>query len=610
MNNIKKVLKYMLLGASLHDIDGNLIYINDSLKKMLNITNYDNYSNKSLSDGLFNDFIENKIDFEILSNNIKNISDEIVNIIVNNNKLWIKINSILYKNGEEYIIITYEDISKSFNYTHLYKEIFNNIKSGIVILKPYIDDYIIKDINPYAYELDNLDINDKIINKKLSDINLPPIDNKKFIEYVNDSYLNSKTIKLENINFSYIKNDKNIEYWRNVYIYPIKTGEIVVIYDDITDIVRYKDKLEESDRQKTKFISNMSHELRTPINTISGFSDLLKDMKDTNQKRNEYIDIIKDSSDILNNLVDDILDMSKIEAGKLSIDKKVFNVNKIINNLYLTFKNKTKKNVKLYKKTPLNELLIFNDDIRLTQVITNFLSNSCKFTDTGYIEFGYELNDDNVFFYVKDTGIGIKDEDKDKLFKRYQRLKTKDKKGNGLGLYISKEISNLMGAEISFLSEYKKGSKFCINVPIGIKDKNKAKCEVKNNPDKINIDLKDKTILLVEDVEFNQQLLISYLESTNVNIILAVDGNDALIKYNEHRDNIDLILMDIHMPNMNGTEVTETIRSIDSTTPIIAQTAYAMTNDIEDILKYGFNDLIKKPIKQNNLLAVVDKYIK
>ena len=610
MDNIQKVLKYMILGATLHDNDGNILYINPSLIKMLELNNSELHLDKPINQGIFNDYINDKSDIDYISNNTKTLRDEIIKFEINNDTLWIKMNSIIIKNGDEHIIITYENISETFNYSHLYKEIFNNIKSSILILKPYKDDFIIKDVNPHAIETEDMIDIKNAIGKKISTLELPKIEanNKRILDYIKNVYINNTSVKLENVYCNYTVNNILVERWKNIYLYSIKTGEVIFISDDITDIVRYKMKLEESDRQKTKFISNMSHEIRTPINTIAGFADLVNDMTvDEKDKRIEYVNIIKNSSDVLNNLIDDILDMSKIEAGKLSIDKKVFDANKIIDQLYVSFNNKP-KNVKLIKKTELDTIKIFNDDIRLRQVISNLISNSIKFTKSGYIEFGYNIKDENIIFYVKDTGIGIKDEDKPKLFKRFQRLKQKTINGYGLGLSISNELAELMGGELYFESEYGKGSEFFLKIPIGLNNNKHFKNKVIVNKTR-QIDLKDKTILLVEDVEFNTKLILSYLETTNVNVIVAIDGNDALIKYNENRDIINLILMDIHIPEIDGKEVTETIRSIDPDTPIIAQTAYAMTNETDEILSHGFNDLIKKPIKQELLIKVISKYM-
>lgn len=259
------------------------------------------------------------------------------------------------------------------------------------------------------------------------------------------------------------------------------------------------------------------------------------------------------------------------------------------------------------KNLPFRSLKLLNDEYRFRQIFNNLLSNAIKFTTKGEIEMGYKKDNDFVVFYVGDTGMGIKEEDKNKVFKRFGQPNS-NKLGHGLGLSISYELIKLMDGEIWFESEFGVGTTFYFKLP------NDRKLGRKKNEnieiDSIdNIDLRGKTILIVEDIEFNTKLLISYLEPTYVNIITAVDGNDALIKYNENKNHIDLILMDIQLPNIDGKEVTQIIRTIDTTTPIIAQTAYAMKEEIDDIMEYGFDGLIKKPIRKDELLLVISKFI-
>jgi CheY-like chemotaxis protein len=206
---------------------------------------------------------------------------------------------------------------------------------------------------------------------------------------------------------------------------------------------------------------------------------------------------------------------------------------------------------------------------------------------------------------VKDTGQGIKEEDKNKIFKRFSQANN-NKIGHGLGLSISYELIKLMGGDIWFESEYGEGTTFFFKLHNDRK-LGRKKTEYNNNIDEL--DLRGKTILIVEDIEFNTKLLVSYLEPTDVNIVTAVDGNDALIKYNENKNHLDLILMDIQLPIIDGKEVTQIIRTIDTTTPIIAQTAYAMKEEIDDIMEYGFDGLIKKPIRKDELLSVINKFI-
>ena len=326
-----------------------------------------------------------------------------------------------------------------------------------------------------------------------------------------------------------------------------------------------------------------------------------------NEQANNYIDIVKNNSKILIKLIDDILDMSKIEEGKISINKTNFYVNSIIKEIYDSNYKFINDEIEFNLHINDDDVIIFADEFRFKQVITNLLNNSVKFTKKGSIDIGYIKNKNYVTFYVKDTGIGIKDDDKDLVFKRFHKVEYKSKIGSGLGLTISKDLIKLMNGDMWFESTYGKGTTFYFKLPTINKTENKKISKIKNKID--NLDLYGKKILLVEDVEFNIKLLKSYLYPTRATIITAENGNDALIKYNEYKDSLDLILMDIQIPEMDGNEVTQIIRTIDERIPIIAQTAYAIREETEQIMQNGFNDLIKKPIRKDELLEILSKYL-
>jgi CheY-like chemotaxis protein len=589
-----KILEYMTIGSSLHDEYGNIIYANPIFCDLFN-TNISLILNKKFNENLFkieiekNDFISY---FNLNFNKIKNYTIKIIN---QNIIKWIKINSIKIKNGTTFYLLTFDDITDSVNSSFLYEEIFNNIKSGIVLLKS--DDgknFIVKDINPYALKLDKLEKYD-IINKNIKLFNLPLFNGKPLYITLKEVWKtgNSKESKYYKCTYN------NKETWRNMYVYKTISNDIIVLYEDVTEIIKSKKKIEQADKMKSTFLSNMSHEIRSPLNAIIGFSDLL----DTNNKK-EYISIIKQSSISLLKLIDDILDMSKIEVGQLSINKTIFNIKNSFNELYNTNYPLLKNNVLLNIKKINDDIFINTDELRFKQILNNLINNSIKFTESGNIEVGYNIIKKNIIFYVKDTGIGISNEDKDKIFNRFYRKTTKY--GNGLGLCISKELSKLMNGDIWVESEINKGSTFYFKLPYNNEQNNIKKININN----INIpNLKNKTILIVEDIQFNIKLLTSYLESTNVNIIIAETGNDALLKYNDNKNNIDLILMDIQIPDIEGTEITKIIRIFDNNIPIIAQTAYAIKEEIDNIMSYGFSDLIKKPIRKEELLNIITKYL-
>jgi len=599
MNNVFKSLEYMTIGASIHDANGIVMYVNPVFCKFFKTSNKNIINNKLSIDNI-NVEIDSVFNvFEFINNNLSNINNLTFKIRFNDIGFKvIKSDSFMIKNGVDYYIVTYNDVTDSVSQSHLYQEIFNNVNVGIILLKSKNgQDFFIKDLNPFVENLENI-TKDNIIDKNINEIT----NNKIILDGIENVWKNGIKLELKNIKCD----DCNKLSWRNVYIHKISSGDIVILYEDITRMIESKKKFEDFDKQKTTFLSNMSHEIRNPINSIIGFADLLSE-ENNKQKQLEYIDIIKTNGNMLTQLVNDILDITKIEEGKLDINKSEFNVNKIIEEIYTTTKSNISKDVEFKKNTPIHNLTLLNDEYRFRQILNNLISNSKKFTKTGSIEIGYKKENNFIVFYVKDTGIGIKDKDKEKVFNRFEQIKQSSKIGYGLGLPICVQLIKMMGGEIWFDSEYGVGSTFYFKLLIDKKIENK-KQNININT-KTDINLSGKTILLAEDIDFNIKLLLSYLEQTNVNIILAVDGNDTLIKYNDNKNTIDLILMDIQMPFMEGTEVTQIIRTIDKTTPIIAQTAYAMKEEIDNILECGFNDIIKKPIRKDELLRLISKYI-
>lgn len=600
MKSIIKSLEYMTIAASLHDATGNIIYVNPVFCKLFKTSNKLLCSNK-LSEKYLDVDIDSKFNiFEFINNNLGNIDNFIIKIKHNDDYRMIKISSLMIKNGVDYHILMFDDVTNNMSMIYLYEEIFRNSKIGLIILKTKDgENFTIKDINPYAERLDNIN-KDDVINKNINCLSY----GQMILDSLKEVWKTG--IKIENKDIN-CESKNNKKCWRCVYIDKIFNGDIVIMIQDTTEIVESKKKFEEFDKQKSTFLSNMSHEIRSPINSIVGFSDLLSNTKDKVTQRN-YIDIIKKSTKMLTQLIDDILDMTKIEAGKLSINKSNFDVNQVMNELFTSIKSTTLNNIDIKINLPYRSLKLFNDEFRFRQIFNNLISNATKFTTEGEIEIGYKKDGDFVIFYVKDTGIGIKDEDKYKVFTRFEQAKNGNRIGHGIGLPISNELVKLMGGEMWFESEFGIGSTFYFKLLNNRKlGRKKINLNLIDNIDEL--DLREKTILIVEDIDFNIKLLTSYLEPTYANIIVAVDGNDALIKYNENKKNLDLILMDIQIPNMDGKEVTQIIRTIDTTTPIIAQTAYAMKEEVDNIMECGFDDLIKKPIRKDELLTIISKYI-
>lgn len=603
MFTLEKSIDYITIPAILLDINKNIIHTNDLFQNLFNINNICEFIGKYITDDIFKERVENPNILDLINDDLENTHEKYLSVRGDEHKKWIRTNSLVFRNGTINYILLFENISDTHNIFYLYDQIFHNTNMGIVIItENYSNEFIIKDINPIACSIFH-ETKVNIINNKI----------EKYIQDENSNELYDIILEISKTgNSKEIKKFFSANKWYNINFIKVETGEIIMMIDDVTIETKALEKLEKSDKYKTEFLSNMSHEIRSPINSIIGFSELLKDDNNDKEKMDKYLNIIQNSSESLLKIVNDILDITKIEEGKLEINNSLFNLNPLMEELFLTINNNKNKNkdVKIKLSIPRIDTKISVDNFRLIQILNNIINNSLKFTKKGTIEFGYEITESEVKFFIKDTGIGIKKEDQIKIFERYSQAKINNKNktiGHGLGLAISKELVILMGGNIYMDSEYNKGTSFYFSIP-NIKKINNIK-KSNSNSDYYSSDFSDKKILIVEDIEFNIRLLESYLENTNATLIFAVDGNDAILKYNENKNDLDLILMDIQLPEINGTDVTKIIRTIDKETPIIAQTAYVMKDEISEIMDYGFNDIIKKPIKKEELLKMIYKYI-
>lgn len=374
------------------------------------------------------------------------------------------------------------------------------------------------------------------------------------------------------------------------------------------ELKKAKEKAEESDRLKSSFLANLSHEIRTPMNAIMGFADLLEVNQLSGPQRAQYISIIRNSGDYLLSLINDIIEISHIESGLIELKLTEVNPENFLDNLYNTLKVSIPGNKKLEflleksVSTLPNEILI--DEVKLKQILINLINNAFKFTSEGKISFGCFINDnEQLAFFVKDTGIGIESKNHQIIFERFRQIENRKymSGGSGLGLAIVKAYTELMGGNIHVESEKGKGSKFTVEIPLNIPKLNYPSKDLKM--EKQHMNLKKSLILVAEDEDINWLLLDQILSPNNYKLIRAQNGREAVNLCLEN-DNIDLVLMDIKMPEMNGYEALEEIRQFKPSLPVIAQTAYALPSDLER-LKKSFTDYVTKPVNRHLLLEKI-----
>ena len=375
------------------------------------------------------------------------------------------------------------------------------------------------------------------------------------------------------------------------------------------ELVQARIKAEQSDRLKTAFLANMSHEIRTPLNAIVGFSRLMT-IADNAEDEKLYSDIINQNSEILLQLINDILDLAKIEAGTLEYIRYPMDLGELCRNVYEMHKDRVQTGVVLILDNKDTSLIINEDQNRIMQVVTNLITNAIKFTFKGEIRFGFEVREEYIDFYVKDTGMGISEEKIKMIFERFVKLNT-FVQGTGLGLAICRVIVEKLGGEITAESKLNEGSTFRFTIPYKAGKKcpeseKATKCPESGSTEPRKV-LQRRTVLVAEDVDSNF-LLLKTLLGKRCNLLWAKNGEDAVNQFKEHQP--DLILMDIKMPHMDGLEATRLIRSYSKEVPIVALTAFAFESDKDRAIEAGCDDFLTKPVSQNALEKVLDKYVK
>ena len=372
-------------------------------------------------------------------------------------------------------------------------------------------------------------------------------------------------------------------------------------------------KAEESDQLKSAFLANMSHEIRTPMNGIVGFAELLKEDNLSNEEQKNYIEIIGKSGIRLLNIINDIVDISKIEAGQMNVSFSATNVEEQMQYIHTFFMPETlDKGIQLILKKPSvkEETIISSDSEKLYAILINLVKNAIKYTVKGTIEFGFEIKGDYIEFFVKDSGIGISKDRQKAIFERFIQADFNDKmarQGAGLGLAIAKAYVELLGGKIWVESEIEKGSTFYFTIPYiyQLEENDSAQNVLPMN--QIPCEVKNLKILVAEDDKISKMLILKVVELFSKEIVTAQTGVEA-VEICRNNPDIDLILMDIQMPQMNGYEATKEIRKFNTKVIILAQTAFALEGDKAKTIAAGCNGYISKPIKREELSNLLQHY--
>ena len=527
-------------------------------------------------------------------------------------KKWFRSTYQPVKNSNNEIIciqVISEDISAIKNSEIEIKKFQKAIDSSKTAILITDIDGVIEYANPYFSNLSGYKPKEYI--GKKTNILKSGFHNSDFYQNLWDTIKSGETWEGELFNVK-----KNGEYfWEYTIISPLKDEanqitNFVAIKTDITeskkvkfDLIQAKENAEQSNRLKSSFLANISHEIRTPMNGILGFTDLLKSPNLSTERQKEYIGIIKQSGNRLLAIINDLISIAKIESGQIDFYFSEIQINTELDYIHSFFTPEAQeKKLELILNYPLtNKQPIFTDKEKVLAILSNLINNAIKFTITGTIEFGYKVKNDVLEFYVKDTGIGIQKNKFNDIFERFTQADlsiTRGHEGAGLGLSIAKAYVDILDGTIWLESEIDKGSCFYFTIPINTKTI--IKSDTKIETDSI---INNSPILIVDDDPFSLKYLTNVLQDHFSSIIQAKSGKEAIEICEQYKD-IKLVLMDIEMPEMNGNLASIEIKKNRPELPIIAQTAYALEQDIE---KYSnsFDKYITKPINLQELLQTI-----
>ncbi|NOY36191.1 MAG: response regulator [Chlorobi bacterium] len=404
---------------------------------------------------------------------------------------------------------------------------------------------------------------------------------------------------------------RTIDIYLSFTIYAVLM--IFILYMMKKDFKRQKEKAKRADKLKTAFLANMSHEIRTPMNAIYGFSKMLENETDPNQ-RQHYLKIIQRSSESLLKMINEVVDLSRIEAGYFNIEYKEFSVKEIFNDLKRIYGkilfDKGKTSVQLDFSISKKDVRILSDPNRVRQILINLVDNALKFTSEGSVKVSCTRRRKEVIFSVSDTGTGIPEEDQKNIFRRFIKFNYKglNTEGSGIGLSIVEKIIRMLNGRIWFHSKWGEGTTFFFALPLPAEERSTDVLTERSGESTTEEAKPGKLILVVEDDPASIILISKLLQPLHYKIHLVKDGQ-AAVDFVKSHPQIDLILMDLKLPHMNGYSATQIIKKMHPEIPVIAQTAFAMPGDREKALKAGCDEYITKPINTRKLLDMITKYL-
>lgn len=537
----------------------------------------------------------------------------------NGDKLFGKIDAIKLSNTKMLGFVT--DITKEIE---LQKELLTKEKQYRLLFENIHSEFILfdalKDKTGQVTSFTIIEVNEaylKTVNVRKEDL-IGKTTEDVYKENAKVFFKDMKMVAETGKSISFDYHFKNIDLHYLVKIYSPQINQVAIIFNNITELkkhqqelIKAKEKAEESDRLKSAFLANMSHEIRTPMNAILGFSNILKRRNITPEKQDDFVNIILDRGNHLLEIINDLIDISKIEAGIINIETKEINLYNFINNIKGTFVSELSGkdlNLKLSVNSNDRNIFISSDYQKLNQVLSNLLSNAIKFTQTGVVEIGYLKEESRVKIFVKDTGIGIDEEKQKEIFERFRQADesiSKNYGGTGLGLSITKKLLKLLDSEIQVNSVLGKGSEFYFYMPIIKKGSFVQKKNLNKRKDLDEYNFNEKRVLLIEDDYSTYYYIESILDLTGAIVLHCTNAEQGISLLNDFEP--DIILMDIQLPGLSGLEAAKIIKEDFPNIPIIAQTAFATKDKIASLKSSDFVDYILKPIDQEDLLYVMEK---